>query len=137
MDMASERNRIALPGATRGFDVTGNRAQQQQQAANQSVLLGGMRLPPERFCLTGSGWTMREEWESEGEEEEVVGGGDQMERDDGGEGGEREGEATAVKEEGEGYGEEDDEDGKMEDVFGEETNMAGGDGDGDREMGDA
>ncbi|RJE18686.1 transcription initiation factor TFIID, partial [Aspergillus sclerotialis] len=66
MDVASERNRIALPGASRGFDMTGNKAQQQ---ANQSVLLGGMRLPPERFCLTGSAWTMRDEWESEGEEE--------------------------------------------------------------------
>ncbi|KNG87550.1 transcription initiation factor TFIID, 31kD subunit [Aspergillus nomiae NRRL 13137] len=44
MDVAAERNRVALPGATRG-------------------------LPPERFCLTGVGWNMKDEWESEGEEE--------------------------------------------------------------------
>lgn len=126
MDVASERNRIALPGASRGFDMAGNRA---QQAANQSVLLGGMRLPPERFCLTGSAWTMRDEWESEGEEEV----GDEVEE---------EGEADRdemIKDEVEGEGDEE-EDGKMEDVFGEDTNMGegegAGDGDGDRDMAD-
>lgn len=138
MDMASERNRIALPGASRGFDVAGNRVPPPQQA-NQSVLLGGMRLPPERFCLTGSGWTMREEWESEGEEDVEI--GDRMERDDGVDRG-KEGSSGAAgapepKEEGEeGFGEEE-EDGKMEDVFGEETNMGQEDEDGDRNMGGA
>lgn len=130
MDIASDRNRIALPGAARGYDMAGNRA---QQAANQSVLLGGMRLPPERFCLTGTGWDMREEWESEGEEEV----GEEMERD-----GEAAG-APEVKEEEEGGEDEDAEDGKMEDVFGEDTNMGEGEGEGegeedeDKDMADA
>lgn len=127
MDMASERNRVALPGASRGFDPAGNR---QAQQANQSVLLGGMRLPPERFCLTGSGWTMREEWESEGEEEVP----DEMDRGGTGEEG-----APAAGREGERFedDEDEDEDGKMEDVFGEDTNMGEGEGDGDKDMADA
>lgn len=131
MDVASERNRIALPGASRGFDMAGNKAQQQ---ANQSVLLGGMRLPPERFCLTGSAWTMRDEWESEGEEEV----GEEMEGDEMREGGDSTGQ-EGVKAEGEEEGEGEEEDGKMEDVFGEDTNMGeggDGDGDGDRDMAD-
>ncbi|KAJ5247091.1 Histone-fold [Penicillium chermesinum] len=66
MDVASERNRIALPGVSRGFDQGNNQA---QGAANQSVMMAGMRLPPERFCLTGTGWNMKDEWESEGEED--------------------------------------------------------------------
>jgi transcription initiation factor TFIID subunit 9B len=145
MDMAAERNRVALPGASRGFDGAGNRAPAQQQA-NQSVLLGGMRLPPERFCLTGSGWTMREEWESEGEEELGPEGQeeedeDAMERDDEAENEQKRGSSAAAvgtKEEAdEGFGEEDDEDGKMEDVFGEDTTMGQEDGDGDRSMGGA
>lgn len=132
MDVASERNRIALPGASRGFDMAGNRAQQQ---ANQSVLLGGMRLPPERFCLTGSAWTMRDEWESEGEEEV----GEEMKRGETKEDGDPAGQ-EGVKAEGEEEGEGEEEDGKMEDVFGEDTNMGegdgDGDGDGDRDMAD-
>ncbi|KAF7619581.1 hypothetical protein AFLA_001206 [Aspergillus flavus NRRL3357] len=43
MDVAAERNRVALPGATRGYDQG-----QAKPTANQSVLMGGMRLPPER-----------------------------------------------------------------------------------------
>ncbi|OJI85001.1 hypothetical protein ASPTUDRAFT_551685 [Aspergillus tubingensis CBS 134.48] len=58
MDVAAERNRVALPGASRGFDSQG---MAKTAAANQSVVMGGMRLPPERFCLTGTGWNMREE----------------------------------------------------------------------------
>ncbi|PWY88655.1 transcription factor TAFII-31, partial [Aspergillus sclerotioniger CBS 115572] len=56
MDVAAERNRVALPGASRGFDNSGAVKQGQ---ANQSVVMGGMRLPPERFCLTGLGWGMK------------------------------------------------------------------------------
>lgn len=122
MDVATERNRVALPGASRGFDSAGNANRAPQ--AHQGLMMGGMRLPPERFCLTGVGWNMKEEWESEGEEvvEEPAAAG---------KGGEREGD-------GEGQGEDDDEDGKMEDIFGEDTAMGEeeGDGDGDKAMAD-
>ncbi|PYH99421.1 TFIID-31kDa-domain-containing protein [Aspergillus ellipticus CBS 707.79] len=128
MDVAAERNRVALPGASRGFDTQGA---VKAPAANQSVIMGGMRLPPERFCLTGTGWGLRDEWESEGEEEEEVAGeGDAEGRENG---------VVAKEEDGEGEGDED-EDGKMEDVFGEDTAMGEGeggrDGDGDRDMED-
>ena len=132
MDVASERNRSALPGASRGFDQAGNRAPAQ---ANQSVVLGGMRLPPERFCLTGSAWSMREEWESEGEEEVQVGENGAMEEDSAPD----QMQAQAQTQEGDGEmgadGDEE-EDGKMEDVFGTDTH-AGADGDGDKDMADA
>ncbi|PWY92009.1 TFIID-31kDa-domain-containing protein [Aspergillus heteromorphus CBS 117.55] len=134
MDVAAERNRVALPGASRGFDTQGAA---KAPAANQSVVMGGMRLPPERFCLTGTGWGLKDEWESEGEEEEVVEGeGAGIGNGDGqGENG-----VLGKKEEGDGEEEEEDEDGKMEDVFGEDTTMGegdrGGDGDGDRDMED-
>jgi transcription initiation factor TFIID subunit 9B len=48
-EVASERNRVALPRVEREF---------------------GVRLPPERYCFTGVGWGVRERWEEE--EEEVV-----------------------------------------------------------------
>ncbi|KAF1926309.1 TFIID-31kDa-domain-containing protein, partial [Didymella exigua CBS 183.55] len=41
-DIASERNRVALPRVEREF---------------------GVRLPPERYCFTGVGWGVREAWE--------------------------------------------------------------------------
>ncbi|KAH8432241.1 putative transcription initiation factor TFIID, 31kD subunit [Aspergillus melleus] len=127
LDVAAERNRVALPGATRGFDA--GQQQGNKPAANQSVLMGGMRLPPERFCLTGTGWNMKDEWESEGEEEVEVGGG--------AEGGGGAGEAQkGQQEEGEGEDEDDGEDGKMEDVFGEDTAMGEGDDGEDKTMTD-
>ncbi|KAJ1715926.1 transcription initiation factor IID [Aspergillus flavus] len=118
MDVAAERNRVALPGATRGYDQG-----QAKPTANQSVLMGGMRLPPERFCLTGVGWNMKDEWESEGEEE--VEEEEPKETNHAGAGGEEEGD-----------GGEDDEDGKMEDIFGEDAVMGEGDDDGDKDMTD-
>ncbi|PTU23004.1 hypothetical protein P175DRAFT_0474764 [Aspergillus ochraceoroseus IBT 24754] len=133
MDVAAERNRVALPGATRGFEQQQQQKQQQQQQVNraaasqsqsQSVLMGGMRLPPERFCLTGMGWKMADEWDSEGEEEVM-----EEDEEEGGEAGEGE----------DGEGDEDeDEDGKMEDIFGEDAVMGDGDadGDGDKDMTD-
>ena len=121
MDVAAERNRVALPGATRGYDQG-----QAKPAANQSVLMGGMRLPPERFCLTGVGWNMKDEWESEGEEEvEEEEEEEPKESNHAGAGGEEEGD-----------GGEDDEDGKMEDIFGEDAVMGDGDDDGDKDMTD-
>lgn len=120
MDVAAERNRVALPGATRGYD----QGQQAKPQANQSVLMGGMRLPPERFCLTGVGWNMKDEWESEGEEEVE----EPKESNHAGPSG------AAGEEEEEGA--EDDEDGKMEDIFGEDAVMGDGDEDGDKDMTD-
>ncbi|GKZ16757.1 Mucin-2 [Aspergillus brasiliensis] len=134
MDVAAERNRVALPGASRGFDSQG---MAKAAAANQSVVMGGMRLPPERFCLTGTGWNMREEWESEGEEE-VETEDDAAAGRENGMGGAG---ASAKAEEGE-EGVDEEEDGKMEDVFGEDTAMGegdgggDGDGDGDKDMTD-
>ncbi|KAF4239456.1 hypothetical protein CNMCM8980_001691 [Aspergillus fumigatiaffinis] len=132
MDVASERNRVALPGASRGFDTAAQA--KSTSAANQSVIMGGMRLPPERFCLTGTGWNMKDEWESEGEEEvedpaAQAGVGQNQERNAGGG-------LAGVKEEGDEDMGEDDEDGKMEDIFGEDTAMRDGEGDEDKAMTD-
>ncbi|KAI8933646.1 hypothetical protein NX059_009369 [Plenodomus lindquistii] len=57
-EIASERNRIALPRVEREF---------------------GLRLPPERYCFTGVGWGVKGAWEEieeEGSEDEDVGMGD-------------------------------------------------------------
>lgn len=105
MELAAERNRVALPAVGREW---------------------GLRLPPERFCLTGVGWGVREEWESEGddeEEEERQQQEQQQQRRD-----------AAADMEGE------EEDTRMEDIFGEELDDdgdggGGGDGQGeDRDM---
>ncbi|KAI9837029.1 MAG: hypothetical protein M1819_000678 [Sarea resinae] len=99
LEMAQERNRVMLPA------VPGKE--------------WGVRLPHERYCLTGVGWGIKDEWESEGEE------GDEMDEE-------------AAEDEGEGEGDEGD--ARMEDVFGEDTGAGGGDGDGesaDRDMADA
>ncbi|KAF2017656.1 TFIID-31kDa-domain-containing protein [Aaosphaeria arxii CBS 175.79] len=54
-DIASERNRIALPRVDREF---------------------GVRLPPERYCFTGVGWDVKESWEEEVEvDEDMTGSG--------------------------------------------------------------
>lgn len=49
-EVASERNRIALPRVEKEF---------------------GVRLPPERYCFTGVGWGFKEQWEEEVEDEDV------------------------------------------------------------------
>lgn len=93
LEQAAERNRVALPKAERGY---------------------GVQLPEEKYCLTGVGWGMREEWDSE---EEVLEEAPKVN-----------GAAAAspgAREEDEamgGTGEEGDEEGegRMEDVFGEE-----------------
>lgn len=52
LEMAQERNKVALPKAEREF---------------------GVRLPPEKYTFTGTGWGLKEEWDSETDgEEEVV-----------------------------------------------------------------
>ena len=85
-DLAQERNRIALPPVGKDW---------------------GVKLPSEKYCLTGVGWGLKDEWESEGETEQ----GDQAVED-----------AMDVGEEGID-GEEGDE--RMEDFFGEELDAAG------------
>ncbi|KAF7717185.1 Uncharacterized protein PECH_004038 [Penicillium ucsense] len=134
MDVASERNRIALPGVSRGFDpaasVNGNAP---AANANQSIMMAGMRLPPERFCLTGTGWTMKDEWDSEGEEQEEEGLPDAPQQ-------QAKGSEAAKTGEGdeEDGGDEDEGDGKMEDIFGEDTAMGeAGEADEDQKMADA
>lgn len=124
IDMAQERNRIALPGVARGGADPAAAAKN----AFSSVEMGGVRLPPERFCLTGMGWNLQDGWESEGEEED---------EEDSGAGGAPAGQTSSGNKAGEEGGEEEDEgDGKMEDVFGEDTAMGEGE-DEDKIMTDA
>lgn len=56
LELAAERNRIRLPAVDKEYHF-------------------GVRLPHERFCLTGTGWTVPEEWNSEEKVEEDGGGG--------------------------------------------------------------
>lgn len=67
LDIAQERNKIALPPVDKGY---------------------GIRLPPEKYCLTGVNWelvdgdefwTYDDEDEDEGGDEGAEGGGDSME----------------------------------------------------------
>lgn len=108
MDLAAERNRMMLPGVSRGAD--GGTA---FNTSAPGVMMGGMRLPPERFCQTGVGWDLKEEWESEGEEEEEK----EMEADEKQQGAPAG--AADAETGGEPGEEDDDDDGKMEDVFGD------------------
>jgi transcription initiation factor TFIID subunit 9B len=54
-NLADERNRISLNTQARDADRGG-------------LMIGGIRLPHEKYCLTGLGWGLKDEWESEGEE---------------------------------------------------------------------
>lgn len=94
-ELAQERNRIALPAVGKDW---------------------GVRLPPERYCLTGVGWGLKEEWDSE--EDELVATAEAEDEVM------NEGEA----EDGEGIGE-DEADDRMEDVFGEQLDGEGEDKD--------
>lgn len=118
MDLAAERNRIMLPGVSRGQEGAPSSA----TASGQETMMGGIRLPPERFCLTGVGWDMKGEWESEGEEE--------MEVDT-----QAAGAGAPAEKDAEEREEEDDEDGRMEDVFGH-TSTADANKDEDKTMTD-
>lgn len=128
-EVASEKNRTALPGVSRGFDAAQNGPNGTSAgAANRGFSLGGVRLPPERFCFTGTGWDMKDGWESEGEEhEETMADVPQQNAI-----------AAAGEEPEDREGDEDDEDGRMEDIFGEDTAMGEANaGDGDQRMEDA
>ena len=48
LELAQEKNRVTLPPVSTHW---------------------GLRLPPERYCLTGLGFTLKAEWDSEGDEE--------------------------------------------------------------------
>jgi len=52
---ADERNRISLQSQTRDGEKSG-------------AMIGGFRLPHEKYCLTGVGWGLKDEWDSVGEE---------------------------------------------------------------------
>ncbi|EOD47872.1 putative transcription initiation factor 31kd protein [Neofusicoccum parvum UCRNP2] len=63
LELAQEKNRVSLPRPEREY---------------------GVRLPPERYCFTGAGWGLKEEWDSEVEDDgegdnDGVNGGDRME----------------------------------------------------------
>ncbi|MCJ1272928.1 Transcription initiation factor TFIID subunit 9 [Puttea exsequens] len=73
----------------------------------------GVRLPPEQYVMSGQGWDLKEEWDEVMEDVEEDGEGAVEVKDE-----ERVGEDGGDEEEG----------GRMEDIFGEE--------DGDREMDD-
>ena len=93
LEQAQERNRVALPKVERGY---------------------GVLLPPEKYCLTGVGWGLKDEWDSE---EEVV------EEGDGGAGGGEEEDDETMGGMDAAVGDEDEEEegaGRMEDVFGED-----------------
>lgn len=90
-EIASERNRVALPRVEREF---------------------GVRLPPERYCFTGVGWGVKEAWEGE---ESVQGDDDDDDQSmEGGPVGGGEAGAVGFGGAGEGEGEADTEMGGME-----------------------
>lgn len=66
----------------------------------------GLRLPPEQYCLTGEGWNLKDEWDAEGDDMNEAGNADQTHLDD----------VLEHREDSEG----EDENGRMEDIFGEE-----------------
>ncbi|KAK2743775.1 Transcription initiation factor TFIID subunit 9 [Myotisia sp. PD_48] len=119
LDIANERNRVLLPGVSRGQDTgsAGGGVGTGPNAAQESIM-GGIRLPAERFCLTGVGWDLKGEWESEGEEDMDI---DQQVP------------TLSVQAAAEEGDDEDDNDGRMEDVFGL-SGMEGGDQDEDKDM---
>ncbi|KAH0847208.1 hypothetical protein AYO21_02597 [Fonsecaea monophora] len=101
--LADERNRISLQAQTRDSEKAG-------------PMIGGVRLPHEKYCLTGVGWGLKDEWDSEGEES--VDQPDEEERP----------EPEDLMQMDDKEGDEDDEGlGTMEDVFGPD------DGGGDKE----
>lgn len=105
LEQAGERNRVALPKVERGY---------------------GVQLPDEKYCLTGVGWGLKEEWDSEEDEEAPkVNGSANAAQSAARQEDETMGGVDNAGEEDEG---DDEGEGKMEDIFGEE---GGGDGDDD------
>lgn len=92
-EQAAERNRVALPKVERGY---------------------GVQLPEEKYCLTGVGWGLKEEWDSEEEEPKTNGHRVEKAVERGGQDDEAMGGMDGVDDEDDEGG------GRMEDVFGEE-----------------
>lgn len=107
MGLAKERNRVGL-GVGRGLSA----------AQDTGQIIGGVKLPPEKYCLTGLGWGLREEWDSEGEEMAGAAGE--------GWGANGLGDGENGEQEGMGYAGEDEE-ATMEDIFGDDGGGAGED----------
>ncbi|KPI38948.1 Transcription initiation factor TFIID subunit 9 [Cyphellophora attinorum] len=99
--LADERNRISLG--------------QHAQGDGEGITIGGVKLPHERYCLSGMGWGLKNEWESDGEDDSGV--GEDME-DATIAPAAAEGEGMQVDDEDEEMGEDEDGEGNMEDLFG-------------------
>ena len=56
--LADERNRISFQAQARDGEKSG-------------PIIGAVRLPHEKYCLTGMGWGLKDEWDSDGEESVV------------------------------------------------------------------
>ncbi|KAI9748322.1 MAG: Transcription initiation factor TFIID subunit 9 [Lichina confinis] len=114
LDLASERNRVALPPVRQEW---------------------GIRLPPEKYCLTGVGWGLKDDWDSD---EDIEIGDADDEEDEAAQGFATEnGHNEDTKDENEDDNDEDDDDddAAMEDIFGEDP--GGQDGEGEAEAGTA
>ncbi len=119
MGLAKERNRVGL-GVGRG--LAGAQQQGQQDASSLAgQMIGGVKLPPEKYCLTGIGWGLREEWDSEGEDMSLQ---QQQQQQQQGEGRLDADESMRMT------GDEGDEDAEptMEDIFGDDDGGGGGGG---------
>lgn len=107
LELASERNKVALPPVRQEW---------------------GVRLPPEKHCLTGVGWGLKDQWDSEMEDEVAD------DDNDGNGEGDGDGEGTVKGDDGEE--EDEDEDAQMEDLFRDDLGDggepgAGGQGEGE------
>lgn len=110
-NLADERNRISLNAQSRDSEKSG-------------PMIGGVRLPHEKYCLTGVGWGLKDEWDSEGEESVDEAEPEPEERP--------EPEDLQMEDR---VGDEDEEGmGTMEDVFGDDDVGGEEHGDGDAEM---
>lgn len=90
LEQAVERNRVQLPKIEKAW---------------------GVQLPPEKYCLTGTGWRMEDAWESEDEDEDGKGDGEAPKRVTNGEDAKMGGTEGATEAEDEDVG-------TFEDVFG-------------------
>ncbi|KAK7540843.1 transcription initiation factor IID, 31kD subunit-domain-containing protein [Phyllosticta citribraziliensis] len=116
LELGTEKNRVGLPKPEREY---------------------GVRLPPERYCFTGAGWNLKEEWESEieddGDDDGDVDMSGQQGGGDGVNGGER---MEGVQEMGGQEGDDEDDQDEFEEVMGVGSGGGGGSG-GDSQMMDA
>jgi transcription initiation factor TFIID subunit 9B len=117
--LADERNRISLL------------QQAKDEKSGSGINIGGIKLPHERHLMTGTGWGLKHEWESEGEESDD----DADDADDADVAPAEEAADARMNDGDEDEGMEDDEGmGTMEDVFGADDDAGTG---GDAEMKDS